>query len=208
MLKRKAIETLVAVVSIGLLAGCMSNSDELAPSGSASAPVQGGSAAGSDSWAKRIVTGGRTPIQVDQEAFASDIYCPRIELLPGTHLIQNYNSRTEPNPSNLRFQATVDEWARSCRREGTDQTRIKIGVSGAVTPGPAWEGGAITLPLRVAIVSGQEGDEPLSSQIVPVSVNVAAGAPAQAWSFVDESFVVPRNRIMKVVVGFDDQKRR
>ncbi|NVK36082.1 MAG: hypothetical protein HWE23_16480 [Rhodobacteraceae bacterium] len=208
LLKRRAVETCIAALAIGLLSGCMSSSDEMAAGGGSAGVSSAGGATSSQSWAQRIVTGGRTPIDVDPDAFAADIYCPRIELLPGTHLIQVYNKRNDPNPTNLQYQAAVDEWARSCRREGVDQTRIKIGVSGNVTPGPAWPGGEVKLPLRVAIVTGEPGDEPISSQIVSIPVNIGAGAAAQPWTFIDENFVVPRDRVMKIVVGFDDQKRR
>ena len=193
----------------GLLAGCMSSSDETVSSGGAA----GGSASsGSNSGGivGSILTSGQGPIEVNPDAFASEIYCPPLKPRLNTYLIMKYERGHDDDPKHLLYQATLDEWARECTRDGTAQTRIKLGLSGNVTPGPAWKGGEIVLPIRVAILPSGESDKPLQSDLVSVPVTVGQGAPAEGWTMVENKYVVPRNTELMVVFGFDEgaQKKR
>ncbi|MEP4029863.1 hypothetical protein [Roseibium polysiphoniae] len=201
VVKRRTGLVLAGALCAGLLAGCMSSSDEVT-SGGASVSSK------SKSWLTGITTSGKGPIEVNPDAFVADVYCPPIQLQTGTHLIMKFARRKEETPENLLYQATVEEWARECAREGTDQTRIKIGLSGDVTPGPAWSGGEVLLPVRVAVIPSGSDAKPLYSEIVSVPVTVGAGAPSEAWTLIESKFTVPRNQEMKIVVGFDEGKRR
>lgn len=180
----------------GLLSGCMSFG------GGDSADT--GGAPASPSLTQKIVSGGQGPIQVDPQAFEKQPYCPPIELQSDTFLITKYERGKEHDARALLYQANLEDWARECRREG-DQTRIKVGLAGRVTPGPAWPGGEIKLPVRVAIIpQGVSDAAPVVSQLLSVPVTAAAGAPAITWSLVEDSFVVPRDASLKIVFGFDE----
>lgn len=186
---------------IGLLAGCMSSSNELA---------SGGAGAGSKTkgWFADITTSGKGPIEVSPDTFAADVYCPPIRMQTDTYLITKFAKRKEETPETLLYQATIDEWARECTREGTDKTRIKIGLAGDVTPGPVWTGGEVLLPVRVAIVPNEDGAKPIYSEIISVPVTVGENQPSEAWTLIENKFLVPRNQEMKIVFGFDEGKRR
>ncbi|MEJ8473503.1 hypothetical protein [Roseibium algae] len=198
VVKRGSRPAVAGALCIGLLAGCMSSSNELSSSGGST----------SKSWINQITTSGKGPIQVNPDAFAADVYCPPIRMQTDTYLIMKFANRKEETPENLLYQATVDEWARDCTREGSDQTRIKIGLSGDVTPGPAWRGGEVTLPLRVAIVPSGENAKPLYSEVLSVPVTIGENSPSEAWTLIEDKFVVPRNQEMKIIFGFDEGKRR
>ncbi|WP_417666736.1 hypothetical protein [Roseibium sp.] len=181
----------------------MSSSDELSSGGS------GGVGETTKNWFAQVTTSGKGPIKVAPDTFAADVYCPPIQMLPGTHLIMKFARRKEEAPENLLYQATIDEWARECSREGTDQTRIKIGLSGDVTPGPAWTGGEVALPVRVAIIpAGTEDAKPIFSEVMAVPVTIGEGQPSEAWTLIEDNILVPRNQPMKIVFGYDEGKRR
>lgn len=189
----------------GVLSGCMGGgSDELAGSGAAG-QAQSGNTRGT---LATIVAGGQQPIQVDPDAFATKVYCPPIQLKPDTYLISKYARGKENEPEGLLYQAAVQEWARSCTREGADQTRIKIGFSGHVTPGPAWKGGEVDLPIRVAILPPEEGEAPIVSELLAVPVTIGEGQPSEAWTLVENKFLVPQNKQMKIVFGFDEGRKK
>lgn len=194
---RSAAGRMATVLALaGLLSGCMSfGGGDSADSGAAPA---------GPSMTQKIVTGGQGPIEVDPQAFEKQPYCPPIELQSDTFLITKYERGKENDARALLYQANLENWARECRREG-DQTRIKIGLAGRVTPGPAWPGGEVVLPVRVAILpQGVEGAAPVASQLLSVPVTLGAGAPAETWSLVEESFLVPRDSALKIVFGFDE----
>ncbi|WP_417685420.1 hypothetical protein [Roseibium sp.] len=209
---RKGVETVAnrgaglaaaGLLCLGLLTGCMSSSDELSSGGSA------GIGETTKNWFANVNTGGKGPIQVSPDTFAADVYCPPIQLMTGTHLISKYASRKEQAPENLMYQATIDEWARECSREGTDQTRIKIGLAGDVTPGPAWTGGEVALPVRVAIIpTDVEDAKPVYSEIIAVPVTLGQDQPSEAWTVIENKFLVAQNQPMKIVFGYDEGKRR
>jgi len=192
-----------ALVLSSVLTGCVSSTDELAsdtaPSGAANSAT--------NQIVANITTSGKGPIEVDQSAFLSQVFCPRAELQTGTFLIMKYARGKENDPRGLLYQAYIDEWARECSREGTDQTRVKLGLSGHVTPGPAWKGGEVTLPVRVAVLPLTTDPEPLSSEIFTIPVTVGEGAPSETWKMIESSFVVPRDTNVRLVFGFDEGKK-
>jgi len=197
---------LAGTLCAGFLSGCMSGgSDELAGSGNAG---QGASSGNSRGTLATIVAGGQQPIEVDPAAFSKKVYCPPIQLKSETYLITKYARGKESLPEGLLYQAAIEEWARSCTPEGTDQTRIKVGFSGHVTPGPSWKGGEVDLPIRVVILPPGDEEAPIVSELLAVPVTVGEGAPSEAWTLIENSFLVPRNAQMKIVFGFDEGRKK
>ncbi len=185
------------------LSGCVGGSDDLAGSGSTSTGVVDKTRGA----VATVITGGQGPIEVDPNAFTADVYCPPIQLLPNTHFISKYERGKEGEPKALLYHASIEEWARSCKRVGTDQTSIKLGLSGKATPGPAWKGGEVKLPVRVALIAADGDGSPFKSEIVSVPVPIEVGSPSEAWTVVEEKYTVERNREMKIVFGFDEGKK-
>ncbi len=168
-----------------------------------------------DSVAKAVITPNAAAVasDVDLNAFVAPPFCPGMEALPETYLIMKFERGKENDARALIYQANIEKWARSCTRDqASGQTRMKVGFSGRVTPGPAWKGGEIILPLRVAIVEGGgEGDKnkALSSEILSVPVTLGEGAPSEQWDVVEDKFLLPTaNHNIRVLFGFDEGKKK
>lgn len=163
---------------------------------------------GASNVAETVISGGREPIQVSPDTFAPPVPCPPMELKSNTFLIRKYERGKDNQRDALLYQATIEDWANSCTREGTDQRRIKLGFSGDVTPGPAWKGGEVVLPLRVAVITSSDPSvKPTVSEILPVPVTLSDGGPAEKWTLIEEKFVIDQSRSAKIVFGFDEGRR-
>lgn len=165
-----------------------------------------GCGGGSD-IAGTIISGGQKPIEVSPETFAPPVSCPPMQLKSNAFLIRKFQRGKEDVPEALLYQATLKDWANSCTKEGGDQRRIKMGLSGTVTPGPAWKGGDVVLPIRVEIETGAEGDKPLESELFQVSVSLPAGSPSETWTLIENKYVIGQEQGAKVVFGFEDRRR-
>lgn len=184
-------KTLKAIVTVGLLAA-----------------VLGGCGGGSDGVAGKIISGGQEPIEISPETFAPPVPCPPMQLKTNTYLIMKYVRGKQDDPQGLLYQATIEDWANTCTQEPDGSRRVKLGLSGDVTTGPAWKGGEVTLPLRIAILPSETGAKPLSSELITVPVTVGAGAPSESWTLVENKFTVPAGQGAKIVFGFDEGRRR
>lgn len=172
------------------------------------AAVLAGCGGGADSLAGKVISGGQEPIEISPATFAPPVACPPMELKSNTFLIRNYERGKQDESEGLLYQATVEDWANSCTQEADGARRMKVGLSGDVTPGPAWKGGEVKLPLRVAVVPGGSGAEPISSEVLTVPVTLNPGAPAEKWTLIEDKFTIPQGASVKVVFGFDEGRRR
>ncbi|POF34733.1 hypothetical protein [Roseibium marinum] len=167
-----------------------------------------GGCGGAESVAGKIITGGQEPIEISPETFAPPVPCPPMQLKLNTYLITKYVRGKEEQPEGLLYQATVEDWANTCTQEAGGQRRMKLGFSGDVTSGPAWKGGEVILPLRVAIVPGGGDAKPLVSEVLKIPVTVGANSPSETWTLIEDKFTVTPDQSVKVVFGFDDGGRR
>jgi hypothetical protein len=163
---------------------------------------------GTGGVAEKIISGGQEPIEISPETFAPPVPCPPMELKSNTYLIMKYQRGKDDQPEHLLYQATVEDWANSCTQDVAGQRRIKMGFSGNVTPGPAWKGGEVVLPLRVAVVPSGADAKPLASEIFKIPVTLGAGSPSEKWTLIENSFTVAQSASAKVVFGFDQGRRR
>jgi len=183
-------KTLKAIVTAGLLAVAL-----------------GGCGGAADGVAGKIISGGQEPIEISPETFAPPVPCPPMQLKSNTFLIMKYVRGKDNDPQGLLYQATIEDWANTCTQEPDGSRRIKVGLSGDVTTGPAWKGGEVVLPLRVAIIPGSSDAKPLSTELLKVPVTIGAGAPSETWTLIENQFVVPAGQSVKVVFGFDQGRR-
>ncbi|PVB63056.1 hypothetical protein [Labrenzia sp. 011] len=167
-----------------------------------------GGCGGADSVAGKIIAGGQEPIEISPETFAPPVPCPPMQLKLNTYLIMKYVRGKENDPEGLLYQATLEEWANTCTQEADGKRRMKLGFSGDVTSGPAWKGGEVILPLRVAIMPGGSDAKPLVSEVLKIPVTVGAGSPSETWTLIENKFTVAPDQGVKVVFGFDDGGRR
>ncbi|MTI18664.1 hypothetical protein E1162_15575 [Rhodobacteraceae bacterium RKSG542] len=133
------------------------------------------------------------------------ISCPAVEQLPDTNLVTKYTRRGQDDPAELLYQANTTNSSASCVT-AANGISMNIGVAGRITPGPKWNGGEAFLPIRIAVVP-RDGDnpKPISSKLVTVPVTLGEGSPSAAWAVVEEGIVIPNDRRVKVLFGFDDK---
>ncbi|SDT92092.1 hypothetical protein [Stappia sp. ES.058] len=192
--------SVAAVVMALALAGCGSDG--------------GGSVFGGGDVGKTIISGnasGKSAVDVDPDVFRKDVPCPSLEVEDNGYIIMKSLRGKDDDPRALQYQANLEKWARTCRREG-GEVKMTLGVSGRVTPGPAWEGGEIFLPVRVTFVSNEAGDDTGRKRAKPtmltVPVTLGAGAPAEQWALVEQNLVVPQTGSVKLEIALDDGRKR
>lgn len=127
-------------------------------------------------------------------------YCPTITLREGTAFFNTYAKGGEGDPSKIIYQAAITDVTRDCKRSnGT--LNMNVAVAGKVVPGPAGSAGNVTMPIRVAVV---RGDQVLYSQLH--QYKVAVGAQSTQWVFNDPNVSIPdpTERDIQIFAGFDE----
>lgn len=180
----------MGVVLAGGLSACSSVSDVVTPveRGIASAP--------------EASTGAPAAPMFDPRDFAITGTCPKVFIQNGAETMLLFEPGKQGDPQAIRFQATLTQTARECSLVG-DKTLIKVGMAGRVLSGPKGSTGAITLPVRVAVRSGETV---LYSGLHQVPVSVNAPDYAAAWSKIDEMVAIPATSAdeAQIYVGFDE----
>lgn len=135
-------------------------------------------------------------------------YCPNVELREGTAFFTKYEKggaateTTEADPTKVIHQASLGEVTRACTNSGGTLT-INVAASGRLVPGPKAVAGGVSLPIRVAVVSGETVLYSQLSQF-PVNVDPASGAATFVFSDANVSIPSPTDRSYRVFVGFDE----
>lgn len=133
------------------------------------------------------------------------IQCPEIEVQDGTSAVRVFAGADHSN-ENVRYQFSLDDTARDCRRVGRD-LEIKVGVAGRVLAGPAGAPSSFTVPVRVVI--RRESDETAAvSQLYKVAATMPPGQTQTAFTLVSDPLSVPflhpdADRDYTILVGFD-----
>lgn len=159
------------------------------------------------------------PGEPDTRVKASDLlaYCPAITLRDGTAYFNTYAkggrkmkkdeaeeglTETADNSADVVYQAAITDVTRDCSRGG-GQLTMKVAVAGKVVPGPKGSAGAITMPIRVAVV---HGSQVLYSQLHQYKVQVADMSAATQFVFNDPNVVIPEpsDKNYQVFVGYDE----
>lgn len=180
----------VGLILAGGLSACSSVSDVVTPveRGVASAP--------------EASTGAPQPPLFDARDFTITGACPKVFIQNGAETMLLFEPGKQGDPQAIRFQATLTQTARECSLVG-GKTLIKVGMAGRVLSGPKGSTGAVTLPVRVVVRTGETVHYSTLHQ-VPVSVN--APDYAAAWSKIDEAVSIPASNAedAQIYVGFDD----
>ena len=85
---------------------------------------------------------------------------------------------------------------------------MTVGVSGRVTPGPAWPGGEILLPLRISVSDTDAAKAKPQVRQLSIPVTLGAGAPAEQWALVEENVSIPQGGSAKVQIALDEKGKR
>ena len=149
----------------------------------------------------------KDPAQIAAEEgkiLASELlaYCPAITLRDGTASFTTYQRGGQDNPDKLIYQSAITDATRSCTRANGQMT-ITVGVAGKVVTGPVGTPGTVQMPIRVAVV---RGDQVIFSQLYRHQAQVTNVVGATQFLFTANNIVVPvpTARDMQILVGYDE----
>lgn len=153
--------------------------------------------------------GGRKAEEAPREVITADVlraYCPRVSLRSGTAFYNTYEKGGEEDSSRIVYQASIADVTRACTVTG-DVMTMTVAAAGKVVPGPKARDGAISMPIRVVVM---RGDEILYSELQQHSVQIAANSPATQFLYNNPnvSFPAPTARNVQVFVGYDEGPAR
>lgn len=133
-------------------------------------------------------------------------YCPRITLRAGTAFYSTYERGGDGDKSKIVYQASLTDVTRSCQYAG-GMLNMEVAAAGRIVPGPVARDGTITMPIRIAVV---RGEEVLYSKLHQYQTSIAALSPATQFVFKDPSvsIPVPTARNIEIYVGFDETQKR
>ncbi|WAX94676.1 hypothetical protein N7E70_023935 [Aminobacter sp. NyZ550] len=129
-------------------------------------------------------------------------YCPNVTLRDGTAFFNSYAKGGQDDATKLVHQSAITDVTRSCTRADGQMT-IKVGVAGKVVVGPAGGAGTVNMPIRIAVI---RGEEVLYSQLHKNVVQVSDPSTATQFVFTDANVVipVPTARDIQIYAGFDE----
>ena len=196
---RAAIGGFVVFAAI-LAAGCSSGSTT-APHGGSGRSLSEVFSGASGSFAQAGNPGAAGSAEFDPAD------CPAVDIRQGASTFSINTASKNPADSQLRYQGTFAQTARSCSRTGTTMT-IKLGVQGRIILGPGGGPGAVDVPLRFALV--QEGVQPKTiwTKFYKVPVIIGEGQPNASFTHIEDDLTVPmpdKNALETYVIyiGFD-----
>jgi hypothetical protein len=197
--RMKASRPLVALASLGLVAGCSSVGDTL------SGFVYKGNPVNNQGEVRNQV--GQLPKSPEEkpivQAIASiDINCPDVAIAEGGSAYRVGGADRD----SVRYQFNIADTARQCDPAGPGQASIKIGVSGNLVIGQAGAAGTYSVPLRITI-NDDTTHKPLSSRTYTVQATADAANTGQ-FRMVAEPVVVPMptlqlTNVYSITVGFE-----
>jgi hypothetical protein len=153
-------------------------------------------------------------------------YCPAVTLREGTAFYTVHakgakkkkpSDEQEVDPgappdegADVVYQASIDNVTRACNYHDGVLT-MTVAVAGKIVPGPLAKVGKITMPIRVAVL---QGDNVLYSKLAQYSVDIADTSSASQFLYSDPEVTFPRPtaRDIQVFAGYDegpaDKKKR
>ena len=142
-----------------------------------------------------------------QPTRTSDLDCPQVTVRTGA---ATWQIPPGTGPTGIRYQASLGQLARECAILGETMT-VRVGIEGRVLVGPKGGPGAVSVPVRVAVI--HEGPQPrtLWTKFYSIPVTIGQGTTQAAFAQVEDdvTFQLPVNKselaAYVVYVGFDPQ---
>lgn len=134
--------------------------------------------------------------------------CPNVEVRDGTETLRTFRAGAGEAAEALVWQATLGKLARECRTLGPDDNfagSYRVGAIGRLLLGPSGAPGIYQIPVRIAIV---RGDNVLDSRLTQVSVSIPPNEAQASFSVVIDNFKITRDPSdklsdLQIFVGFD-----
>ncbi len=171
------------IVLAALLAGCSSDGTTPASTGSSRSLSEIFSSKPA-SYAQAA-----TSTKTDTTEFDPD-NCPPVDIRQGASTFSVNTAAKNPADSQLRYQGSFAQTARSCSRSGPTMT-IKLGVQGRIILGPSGGPGQVDVPIRFALV--EEGVQPKTvwTKFYRVPVVIGEGQPSISFTHIEDDLTVP-----------------
>lgn len=132
-------------------------------------------------------------------------YCPKTVLRAGTQTFNIFPEGVSEEDAGasqqLRYRASITDHVRECNSAG-EFINIDVGIRGRFISGPKGEKGAFMLPLRIAVL---RGDDVLYTQLHEVWAEILPGRSNGAFTYVDKniSILKPQSENLRIFIGFD-----
>ena len=158
--------------------------------------------AGCQSVGKALDNGALKPDAPKVKASDLRAYCPKVTLREGTAYFNTYARGGQDDPAKLVYQAAISDVTRDCSRADGTLT-MNVAVAGKVVPGPLGAAGTITMPIRIAVV---QGNQVLYSQLHQYKVQITDTSAATQFVFNDANVSVPlpSGNTYQAFAGFDE----
>lgn len=140
------------------------------------------------------------PKKADKLDVASlEQFCPRINLRSGTAYYDRYEKGGDGDPNRVLYQAAITDVSRGCTPDN-DTVKINAALAGRIVPGPKGKPGTVTVPIRVAVV---KGDQVIYSKLFKHEVQTSQNATE--FIFNDPDIVIPKpdRPDIGIFIGFD-----
>lgn len=129
------------------------------------------------------------------EAGSESRFCPQVTLREGTAILRK-NVGDEVD-----YVASITEATRDCRIVD-GRLRMQVGVTGRIVPGAAAQARAVNLPIRVAVLLGEDV---IYSELGRQAVSIAPGGGAKTFRYVDQGIALdPSETRVVIYAGFDE----
>lgn len=168
-----------------LLAGC-----QTAPK----APGVSTVAAPSPADTAAAPAGGQPPVNTGN--------CPQISLRDGTAYLRKYAKGAKDDPAKLIVQASLADTTRQCG-VSNGQFTLTVMAQGRLVPGPMGKPGTFSLPVRVAVL---DGDQTIYSNLEKFNAELPAGQSSAQFLYSKQDIVIPGgvSPTARIYLGFDE----
>ena len=143
------------------------------------------------------------PDEIDVRRYFGPNYCPDLRVREGTEMLRRFERGKQDEAGSLIWQASIGDTARECLYDLEGNLTLRIGVSGRVLAGPKGGPGAVSLPLRIAVVKYQEAV--LYSDLKQLAITIPATNSTVFRNVYEVTVPSPGNdRDYLIYVGFDE----
>jgi hypothetical protein len=158
--------------------------------------------AGCQSGDSAAALGGADAPPPPEKVSASELraFCPKILLREGTAFFTSYAKGGQDDPAKLIYQASITDVTRSCARADGMMT-LNVAVAGKIVPGPAGSAGTVTMPIRIAVL---RGEEVLYSQLHKYQASIGDVATQFVFNDPNVTFPIPADQNIQVFAGYDE----
>lgn len=108
--------------------------------------------------------------ELDIRRFLGPDYCPELRVRPGMEVFRRYEGGRDGDAADVVWQASIGDTVRECLYDGQGGLTLRVGVSGRVIAGPKGGPGAVSVPLRIAVVKYEEAV--LASDVYNLAVTI------------------------------------